>query len=122
MIQSSFSATPSSRATACPSSTWKPGGSAVLLAKGSELGWAHSPIAPSERIASSDRASAEPTRPMAAAWMSGRIFVMLFPDTEAPDIAASSVARLQRADIFDDLVDLRVAANGAERWHPALLA
>ena len=50
MIQSSFSETPSSCASAWPSSTWKPGGSPALLANGSEFGWAHSPIVPNERM------------------------------------------------------------------------
>src|SRR3984893_16777179 len=122
MIQSSLSETPSSCASACPSSTWKPGGSPVLLANGSELGWAHSPIVPTERMVSSERASAGPIRP-------GSIRPMTMPTT-VERIAFIPFSRfgwmgslrLQCADIFDDLVDLRVAEGCAERRHRAFLA
>src|SRR5262249_53416187 len=49
--------TPSSRASARPSSIWKPGGSA-RLANGSALAWAHSVMTPRVSIASRVRAPA----------------------------------------------------------------
>src|SRR6266436_560164 len=137
MIQSSFSETPSSRASACPSSTWNPGGSPALLANGSELGWAHSPSAPSERIVSRDRACAGPIRPklirpklirpLTAPTKSGgmafmscsRFFVF---QADRSDRAGLSLLRLQRPDVLDDRVDLRLAQGSLERRHRARLA
>src|SRR6266851_537982 len=112
-IQSGFSATPSWAARARPISIWKPGGSPALLAKGSELGCAQIPIAPSERIVSSDRAATSwPPRQSAARASTGRIAF----------ITISPLIGFQLADIFDDRVDLRVVEDFAEGRHGAALA
>src|SRR5271163_2072663 len=126
MIQSIFKPTPSCCARARPNSTWNPGGSAVLLAKGRELGWAHRPIEPMERIVSSDRAPTGPIRPMVATTASERMtFIFGVPNPnplQVPEFVRRSLVGLQRADIFDDLRDLRVVERCAESRHRAFLA
>ena len=63
---SGVSDTPSCCASAWPSSIWKPGGFAVLLANGSEFGCAQRLIEPRSRIAASVRADAGPREQQAS--------------------------------------------------------
>src|SRR5690242_501481 len=119
MIQSSRSATPSSCASAWPSSTWKPGGSPALLAKGSELGWAHRPIVPTSRMVASGRASASPSNAMKPPMRKMIVFIACRP---AAKRAMSASTRLQVPDIDDDRVDLLVVEARTESRHRALLA
>ncbi len=85
-----------------------------MLAKGSELGWAHNPSAPDERIASRVRACAGPDSPMTAPTTSGRTVFIPRPRIDGSGLGDSSLARLQGADVVDDLVDLRVGEGPAE--------
>src|SRR5260221_3983023 len=121
-IQSGFSATLSWAARARPISIWKPGGSPALLAKGSELGCAQIPIAPSERIVSSDRAATSwPPRQSAARGSRGRIAFIAISRVRWAG-RSSPLIGFQLADIFDDRLDLRVVEDLAEGRHGAALA
>src|SRR5439155_1004350 len=58
VTHSTLSWTPRSAASARPSSIWNPGGSAVLLANGSALAWAHCDSTPRSRMTLRGRPSA----------------------------------------------------------------
>src|SRR5260221_4853527 len=123
MIQSGLRVTPSWAARARPSSIWKPGGSPALLAKGSELGWAHRPSVPNARIVSSDRAARSwPPSKRAASVASGRSAFMPCLATDGSGLRRSSLIGLQLADVLDDRVHLRGVEDFAEGRHRARLA
>src|SRR5258708_37046870 len=108
--------TPRRRASAWASYPWKAWRLPSLLAKGSELGWAHSTMVPLSLIWAKPRAAAGAPGSSARARRAARPAARLAGTGRVPSVA------LEMADVVDDALDLRVAERALEGRHRAFLA